>query len=133
VTRASPLPILVADQDDGSRNRLTGLLQGQGFAPYEARTGSEAVEVVRKRVVAVTILDVALPDLSGIETFELITSVRGGVPAIFLARERSKEMLVRLLQAGAVTVLQKPPLVDVLLETLRRVTARLRPREDETF
>ncbi len=128
----APLPILVADQDDRSRNRLTHVLSEEGFCTLPARTGGEAVEVVRSRVVAITILDVLLPDLSGLETFELITSVRGSVPGIFLARERNKEMLVRLLAAGAYTVLQKPPRDDVLLETVRKIASRI-DRGDKTF
>ena len=128
----APLPILVADQDDRSRNRLTHVLSEEGFCTLPARTGGEAVELVRSRVVAITILDVLLPDLSGLETLELITSVRGSVPGIFLARERNKEMLVRLLAAGAYTVLQKPPRDDVLLETVRKIASRI-DRGDKTF
>jgi DNA-binding response OmpR family regulator len=127
----APHSILVADQEEESRNRLADALRDGGFEPLSARTGGEAVEVVRRRVVAITILDVFLPDLTGLETFELITSVRGNVRGIFLARERTKETLVRLLDAGAFTVLQKPPEVEVLLEAVRRLTARI-DREDRT-
>ena len=81
--------------------------------------------MVRQRVVPITILDVLLPDLSGIETFELITSVRSGVAGIFLARERTKDTMVRLLNAGAYTVLQKPPRIEVLMEAVRRLAARI--------
>jgi len=122
---ASKCPILVADQDSKSRNRLAEALEEDGFRPIPARTGAEAVEVARNRVVSITVLDVFLPDLSGIETFQLITSVRGGVQGIFLARERTKDTLVRLLEAGAYTVLPKPPRLDWLLEAARRLRARL--------
>ena len=126
------LPILLADQDDTSRNRLAGVLRESGFDALPARTGGEAVEVVRTRGVAITILDDLLPDLSGLETFELICSVRGGVPGIFMARERSKETLARLLEAGAYTVLQKPPRTELLLEAVRRLASRIE-NEDKNF
>lgn len=121
----TPHPILVADQEDASRNRLAEVLRGEGFPTLPARTGEEAVEVVRSRVVSITILDVWLPGLTGLETFELITSMRGGIRGIFLARERTKDTLVRLLDAGAYTVLHKPPRPEVLLETVRRLAARI--------
>lgn len=121
----APSSILVADQDASSRNRLTEALRGEGFDPLAARTGGEAVELARNRVVSITILDVLLPDLSGIETFQLITSVRDGVQGIFLARERSKDTLVRLLEAGAYTVLPKPPRMDWLLDAVRRLSERI--------
>jgi DNA-binding response OmpR family regulator len=73
-------------------------------------------------------LDVLLPDLSGIETFELISGFRD-VEGIFLARERTKETMVRLLDAGAYTVLDKPPRLDWLLEAVRLLDHRL---ESET-
>ncbi len=124
VPTSSP-SILVADQDTGSRNRLTDALIGEGFDALPVRSGAEAVEVARSRVVSITILDVVLPDISGIETFELITSLWDGVQGIFLARERTKDTLVRLLEAGAYTVLQKPPRIDWLLDAMRRLSARI--------
>jgi DNA-binding response OmpR family regulator len=125
VTFAAALPILIADQDRRSRNRLRGALEGEGFLTLPARTGGEAVELAQSRVVSITILDVLLPDLSGIETFELITSQRRGVQGIFLAQETTKDTLVRLLDAGAFTVLRKPPRLDWLLDAVRRLAARI--------
>ena len=125
-------PILIADQDTQSRNRLRGVLEGEGFSTLPVRTGGEAIEVVRKRAVSITILDVLLPDLSGLETFELITSMRGGVEGIFLAQERTKDTLVRLLDAGAFTVLQKPPRMDWLLDAVRRLAARVKNQSKES-
>ena len=122
-------PVLVVDQDTSSRNRLTEVLREDGFEALPVRTGGEAVEVARSRVVSITILDVLLPDLSGLETFELITSLRRGVQGIFLARERTKETLVRLLDAGAYTVLQKPPRMDWLLDAVRRLSERIKNEE----
>lgn len=121
----SPLPILVADHEASSRNRLAEALRGEGFDPLPARTGTEAVDLASRRAVAITILDVLLPDLSGIETFELISARRTGVQAIFLAQETTKDTMVRLLEAGAYTVLRKPPRMDWLLEALRRLKARI--------
>jgi DNA-binding response OmpR family regulator len=122
---ASPLPVLVADQDDVSRERLIAVLRGGGFYPLAVRTGGEAVEVVSRRVVPITILDVQLPDLSGIETFRLITSLREGVLGIFLARKRSRDTLLRLLEAGAYTVFQKPPGLKALLAAVRGAASRI--------
>ena len=122
-------PVLVVDQDTSSRNRLAEVLREDGFEALPVRTGGEAVEVARSRVVSITILDVLLPDLSGLETFELITSLRRGVQGIFLARERTKETLVRLLDAGAYTVLQKPPRMDWLLDAVRRLSERIKNEE----
>lgn len=129
---ALPNSILVADRDDTSRNRLTSVLRDEGFCPVPARTGGEAVELARQRVVAITILDVLLPDLSGVETFELIASVHGGVQGIFLAETRSKDTLVRLLEAGAYTVLDKPPRLDWLLDAVRRLSARIEQEKKNT-
>lgn len=124
MTASSP-PILVADRDDASRQRLVQFLRGGGFEPLPARTGEEAIEVVSRRVVAITILDVVLPDLSGIETFRLIGRLRGGVQGIFLASDRSQNTLARLLEAGAYTVLHKPPRLEAVLEAVRGVASRI--------
>ena len=119
-----PRSILVADEDDQSRNRLTSALRNEGFTAFGARSGAEAVEVVRNRGVGISILDSHLNDLTGIETFRLITSLYEGVEAIFLSRERSKDTLVRLLDAGVYTVLNKPPRLDVLLRAVHELAGR---------
>ena len=116
--------ILVADQESDTRSRLIRALRREGYEALPASTGAEAVELARSSAVRIMILDVLLPDLSGIETFELITGFRE-VEGIFLARERTKETLVRLLDAGAFTVLDKPPRLDWLLEAVRRLDERL--------
>ncbi|MFQ5844111.1 MAG: response regulator [Planctomycetota bacterium] len=120
-----PRPVLVADRDDRTRNRLTEALRREGFDALGARTGGEAVEVARNRVVAISVLDWALPDLSGIETYRLITSLYDGVEAIFLSQERSKDTLVRLLDEGVFTVLHKPPRIDVFLRAVHELDSRL--------
>ena len=135
MTDVAKRPILLADRDESSRNRLATALAGDGYEPLAVRTGSEAVELARvelprRRVIPITILDVALPDLSGIETFELIGSVGGKVEGIFLSETRDKETLVRLLDAGAYTVLNKPPRLDWLLRAVRELSARIE-RESE--
>lgn len=116
--------ILVADQERDTRSRLTRALRREGYEALPASTGAEAVEIARSPLVRITILDVLLPDLSGIETFELISGFRE-VEGIFLTRERTKETMVRLLDAGAFTVLDKPPRLDWLLEAVRRLARRL--------
>jgi DNA-binding response OmpR family regulator len=122
--------ILVADQESDTRSRLTRALRREGYETLPARTGAEAVELAKSPLVRITILDVLLPDLSGIETFELISGFRE-VSGIFLARERTKETMVRLLDAGAFTVLDKPPRLDWLLEAVRRLDQRLGQENDK--
>ena len=116
--------ILVADEERDTRSRLTRALRREGYEAIPASSGAEALDLARNRAVRITILDVLLPDLSGIDTFELITGFRE-VEGIFLARERTKETLVRLLDAGAFTVLDKPPRLDWLLEAVRRLDEKL--------
>jgi DNA-binding response OmpR family regulator len=116
--------ILVADQESDSRSRLLRALRREGYETVPASTGAEAVELAKSPLVRITILDVLLPDLSGIETFELISGFRD-VRGIFLTRERTKETMVRLLDAGAFTVLDKPPRLDWLLEAVRLLDHRL--------
>jgi DNA-binding response OmpR family regulator len=98
--------ILVADQERDTRSRLTRALRREGYEALGASTGEEAVELARSRAVQITILDVLLPDLSGIETFELIAGIRE-VEGIFLARERRKETLVRLRPASWERIVRK--------------------------
>jgi signal transduction histidine kinase len=71
--------ILVADADEAGRYVKCRALRGAGFDVSEARTGAEALTQVRGGRFCLLILDVKLPDVSGLE---LCRQVKAELPAI---------------------------------------------------
>ena len=123
---AAPRPrILNVDDDEANRYAVSRMLQGAGFEPIEAGTGTEALERARERPDAV-LLDLRLPDLDGFEVCRRLKNPRGGmpgVPIIMLSARGAELDRVRGLELGADDYVTKP---FSLMELLARVAAVLR-------
>lgn len=93
----------------------------------EARTGSEALERVRELTPDLVLLDVYLPDISGIEVLERMRSQGpAGVDVIMITAARDTDTVSRAMQFGAVHYLIKPFGFPDLADRLRHVAAARR-------
>ncbi len=66
--------VLVVDDDDASRSLLTGVLENWGYWVVEARSGGEALALLRRRDFRAMLTDLEMPVLDG---FVLVRQVRG--------------------------------------------------------
>src|SRR5689334_14910419 len=73
-TDAARNTIVNVDDYEASRYSRSRILKQAGFAVLEARTGAEALDVVRSALPALVILDVNLPDISGFEVCRQLKS-----------------------------------------------------------
>lgn len=76
--------VLVVDDDPGLREVLVEALEREGYVVEWASTGSEALRTIRERRPAVMVLDVHLPDMTGIDLLEQMQSVVSERPPILL-------------------------------------------------
>jgi two-component system NarL family response regulator len=96
-----------------------------------ASTGESAIEQYRLHRPAVTLMDLQLPGISGLDT---IRSIRREDPAariIVLTMYEGDEDIFRALQAGAATYLLKNTLSDDLVRVVREVDSGEQPLSDE--
>jgi two-component system KDP operon response regulator KdpE len=116
--------ILVVDDEAQLRRVLRATLVSKGYEVWDARTGEEALEVVRSERFDLVLLDINLPDMTGIE---VCRAMRAGfdVAIIMLTARDGEKDKVAALDAGANDYLTKP--FDVM-ELLARVRAHLRRR-----
>ena len=82
-----------------------------------ARTGAEGLARVRTDLPDVILLDLRLPDQSGLEIYQAIRQVDGRIPVIFITLARSADSAIEAMRQGAYDYLFKP--LD--LQELRRV------------
>jgi two-component system cell cycle sensor histidine kinase/response regulator CckA len=82
----SPLGILVVEDQDAVRQLFGHALTAYGFRVVAAATGEKAVEVfgARRTEIAVALIDVCLPGMSGPETLARLRQARPGLPALFM-------------------------------------------------
>lgn len=86
------------------------LAQFGSFTVISASSGAEAVELFAADRPAMVILDVCMPGMSGVETYNKLRELPGGdtTPIAFLSARDGEEEIQQLRAMGAVDVLSKP-------------------------
>lgn len=111
--------VYVVDDEPGMRKALSRLLRAEGFDPRALPTATEFLSAYRADETACLILDVALPELDGMELQCRLKERRLRVPIIFLTGHGDIPMSVQAIKAGAVDFLTKPVNDASLLHAVR--------------
>ncbi len=116
--------VFVVDDDDAIREALSCLIRS---ARLQVETFASAREFLcRKRPEgpACLVLDVRLPDLSGLDLQKELASVKTHLPIIFITGHGDIPMSVRAMKAGAVEFLTKPFRDEELLGAIEQAIER---------
>jgi len=116
--------ILVADDHAVVRN---GLKQIVGDTPdmvvaAEASNGQEALNKALKDDYDVVLLDITMPDRSGLDILKEIKSQKPELPVLILSMHPEEQYAVRALKAGAAGYLTKESAPEELIKAMRRVS-----------
>ena len=110
--------ILVVEDEAPIAETITYALQTEGFAPVWKTTGRDALAVLAAQPVALVVLDVGLPDMSGFDVCRELRK-RHAVPVIFLTARSGEVDKIVGLELGADDYIAKP-------FSPRELTARVR-------
>lgn len=116
--------ILVADHNRDVRRLFVQSLEPDGFSIYEAEAGREVLDLARRRIFDVLIMEMALPDLDGLHTLRMIQSTVGPMPCILIGSDVSKEMWMNALTARAFALLEAPYRGEVVRRTVLELIHR---------
>ena len=123
--------VLVVDDEPQIVRALKVILRGAGYVTQQAETKQEALDAVAVRPPDAMVLDLILPDGSGVDVCKEIRRW-SGLPIIVLSAVGDEREKVRALDAGADDYITKPFGTDELLArlraALRRVTEESEPR-----
>ncbi|MDQ6748243.1 MAG: response regulator transcription factor [Candidatus Dormibacteraeota bacterium] len=114
--------VLVVEDEETIRRTLRYNLEREGYTVLEARTGTEALQEARRNRPDLVILDLMLPELSGLEVCRVLRQ-ETSTPILMLTAKSGETDKVVGLQIGADDYLTKP---FSLPELLARVGALLR-------
>ena len=114
--------ILICDDQPDIVNALKIYLSPEGYGLFEAFTGLEALEVVRREEIHLVLLDVMMPKMDGLTALARIREF-SNVPVILLTAKSETEDMVLGLNTGADDYITKP---FVPVEVLARVRSQLR-------
>ena len=127
MTEGNPqIRILVAEDDNNARSLLVELLSALGhIVVSEVGTGREAQERALALVPAVVLLDVHMPDGSGIEAAEVITQTTPGIAVVLFSGDQALTLSDHDVAAtAAIAFLPKPAPPRVLDSTIRLAATR---------
>jgi len=122
----SRIRVLIAEDDDNARSLLIDLLGTLGHTVVaEVSTGREAIERARDVVPDVVLLDVHMPDGSGIEAAERITQQVPGVAVVLFSGDHTLTLSDHeVTSTAAIAFLPKPAPPRVLDSTIRLAATR---------
>ncbi|MFI5230017.1 MAG: ANTAR domain-containing response regulator [Gemmatimonadales bacterium] len=123
---AARIRVLVAEDDDNARALMLDLLETLGHTVVaDVATGREAFERAKDVVPDVVLLDVHMPDGSGIEAAERITQNLPGVAVVLYSGDQGLTLTDRDVTAtAAIAFLPKPSPPRVLDSTIRLAATR---------
>ncbi|OLC00185.1 MAG: DNA-binding response regulator [Candidatus Rokubacteria bacterium 13_1_40CM_68_15] len=120
--------VLVADDHPVVRIGLREILARQRDIAVlgEAGTGAEVCKLVAQKTWDVVVLDVTLPDRSGLDVLKEIKRERPKLPILILSAYPEEEYAVRALRAGAAGYVTKKASPEELVRAVRRLAQGLR-------
>jgi two-component system KDP operon response regulator KdpE len=120
--------ILVVDDEPQIRRVMRATLSSQGYVISEAKSGEEALELMRKERPDLILLDVNMPGLGGLETCREIRRA-SDAPIIMLTVRNAERDKVAALDAGADDYVVKPFGIEELLARIRAALRRFSPAD----
>ena len=100
--------VYVVDDDDAIRDSLRWLLEANDYKVELYNSGESFIAKYDPNAIAVLVLDVRMPGMSGLEVQEHLLARKADLPIIFITGHGDVPMAVRALKKGAVDFIEKP-------------------------
>jgi len=120
-----PAPLVfIVDDDDAVRHSLRLLLKSVGHTPVTLGSATEFLAQHDPGQPGCLVLDVRMPQMSGLELQEELNRRGAVIPVIFITGHGDVPMAVEAMQAGAFDFLQKPFRDQDLIDRIQRALER---------
>jgi diguanylate cyclase (GGDEF)-like protein len=126
----SPHRILVVDDEEKIRKSLSGLLQDNGYDVVTAGSGSECLQIMSSRNFNLVILDIIMPEISGIEALQRIKEKYKDTEVIMITGYADKEKAIATFRLGAYDFIEKPFESVEILNTIAHCLNQLKLRKE---
>ena len=110
--------VLIVDDEERFRSTMRKLLLAEGLEAFTCGSAIHALEELRKNSYDIVILDVQMPDMTGVEALPQIKLVDPGIEVIVLTGHASVDTAKSIIKNGAFDYLLKPYSMETLLEKI---------------
>ncbi len=118
MTTSSQGRLLLVDDDPDIVSTMTEYLESKGYEVLSAHTRQQALETIKKKSPDLVLLDVNLPDGSGVSLISELHTLRN-LPIIMVSAMSDTPLIVSSIKAGASDYIQKPFEHSDLLEKIK--------------
>jgi DNA-binding response OmpR family regulator len=120
-----PKKIITIDDEAPIRNLIRHSLRREPYEIVEAGNGREGLEIIRRELPDLIVMDVVMPEMNGLDTLKAIRADAkiAHIPVLLLTGVRDSEKLGAALQMPRTKFLAKPFLVEALKADVRKMMA----------
>lgn len=124
--------VYIVDDDQAVRDSLVMLLKSEAILARAFASATEFLQSAQPDQPGCLVLDVSMPEMSGLQLLDVLAKERRRIPAIFITGHGDGAMAKKALSAGAFDFLVKPVDNDQLISRIRDAIAHdLRIRQGE--
>ena len=113
--------VLIVDDRLEDRQTFKDILENKGYRVTTAKSGYEAIELVKKGNFDIIFIDVKMPGIDGVKTFEEVHKIRSEVPVIMVTGYSVEELVKDAIDKGAYACIHKPLDMDAVLKMVKEV------------
>lgn len=122
--------ILIVDDESAIRSSLQGILEDEGYLVQTAASGEEGLELLAKSVFNLVLLDIWLPEMSGLDVLAEIRRHEDPPAVVVISGHGTVETAVRAVKLGAYDFLEKPLSLEKVILTVKNAVRRVRLEEE---
>jgi UDP-3-O-[3-hydroxymyristoyl] N-acetylglucosamine deacetylase len=112
--------VLIVDDEERVVQSIAGVLGDEGFRVAKAKSGEEAIKVFQQEEPDVTLLDIWMPGMDGIEVLKRLKWIAPECQVIMISGHATISTAMTAVKLGAFDFIEKPLSLDVLLMTIHR-------------
>lgn len=121
--KASQHSVLLVDDNVGLRAGLATVLEDEGIETRQAERGDEAIRLVQEFRFDLVVLDLNLPDMTGVRVYTSVQQELIRPQCIFMTAEASEELIEQALRLEPLRLLRKPFELNLFRDLVRRAIA----------
>jgi two-component system cell cycle response regulator DivK len=114
--------ILIVEDNELNLKLFRDLLEAHEFETIETKNGNEAIELVKSRHPDLILMDIQLPEISGLDVTKRIKADKNinTIPIIAVTAFAMKDDEEKIMRAGCEAYISKPISIGHFLETIRK-------------
>jgi UDP-3-O-acyl N-acetylglucosamine deacetylase len=112
--------VLIVDDEERVVQSIAGVLEDEGFRVAKAKSGEEAIKVFQQEEPDITLLDIWMPGMDGMEVLKRLKWIAPECQVIMISGHATISTAMTAVKLGAFDFIEKPLSLDVLLMTIRR-------------